>query len=79
MQLRVRLPLAAAGIAALAGVAYTLLTGAEVPTVRSCIGAVLVLIALALGREPLSLRLVAVRRCSCCWSGPKRWSGRASR
>jgi competence protein ComEC len=60
LALRVRLPLVAAGVAALAGIAYTLLTGAEVPTVRSCIGAVLVLIALALGREPLSLRLVAV-------------------
>ena len=55
-----RLPLVAAGVAALAGIAYTLLTGAEVPTVRSCIGAVLVLIALAIGREPLTLRLVAV-------------------
>ena len=60
LALRVRLPLLAAGIAALAGVAYTLLTGAEVPTVRSCVGALLVLIALALGREPLSLRMVAV-------------------
>src|SRR5690606_27391441 len=60
LALRVRLPLVAAGVAALAGVAYTLLTGAEVPTVRSCVGAVLVLIALALGREPLSLRMVAV-------------------
>ncbi len=60
LALRVRLPLAAAGVAALVGVAYTLLTGAQVPTVRSCVGAVLVLIALALGREPLSLRLVAV-------------------
>ena len=60
LALRVRLPLVAAGVAALAGIAYTLLTGAQVPTVRSCIGAVLVLIALALGREPLSLRLVAV-------------------
>ena len=58
--LRVRLPLAAAGFAAMAGIAYTLLTGAQVPTVRSCIGAILVLIALALGREPLSLRMVAV-------------------
>lgn len=57
--LRVRLPLVAAATAAGAGVAYTLLTGAEVPTVRSCIGAVLVLIALALGREPLSMRMVA--------------------
>jgi competence protein ComEC len=60
LALRVRLPLVAAGVAAVSGIAYTLLTGAEVPTVRSCIGAVLVLIALALGREPLSLRLVAV-------------------
>ena len=60
LTLRVRLPVAAAAVAALAGIGYTLLTGAQVPTVRSCIGAVLVLIALALGREPLSLRMVAV-------------------
>ncbi|HYD25249.1 MAG TPA: ComEC/Rec2 family competence protein, partial [Croceibacterium sp.] len=60
LALRVRLPLVAAGLAALAGVAYTLLTGAEVPTVRSCVGALLVLVALALGREPLSMRMVAV-------------------
>ncbi|MDP4575315.1 ComEC/Rec2 family competence protein [Qipengyuania sp. G39] len=60
LTLRVRLPIVAAAIAALAGIAYTLLTGAQVPTVRSCIGAILVLTALALGREPLSLRLVAV-------------------
>ena len=58
--LRVRLPVLAAGLAALAGASYTLLTGAEVPTVRSCLGAGLVLLALALGREPLSLRMVAV-------------------
>ncbi|MDD3799185.1 MAG: ComEC/Rec2 family competence protein, partial [Novosphingobium sp.] len=60
LALRVRLPLLAAGTGALAGVGYTLLTGAEVPTVRSCVGAILVLAALALGREPLSLRMVAV-------------------
>lgn len=60
LALRVRLPILAAGAAAGAGVGYTLLTGAEVPTVRSCIGALLVLLALALGREPLSLRLLAV-------------------
>jgi competence protein ComEC len=60
LALRVRLPLAAAAIGALAGLGYTLLTGAEVPTVRSCIGAILVLLALALGREPLSMRMVAV-------------------
>lgn len=60
LALRVRLPLMAAACGALAGIGYTLLTGAEVPTIRSCIGAVLVLAALALGRDPLSLRLVAV-------------------
>jgi competence protein ComEC len=60
LALRVRLPLVAAAVAALAGIGYTLLTGAEVPTVRSCVGAVLVLGALALGREPLSLRMIAV-------------------
>lgn len=60
LALRVRLPLLAAGLGAFAGLGYTLLTGAEVPTVRSCLGALLVLGALALGREPLSLRMVAV-------------------
>lgn len=60
LALRVRLPLAAAAIAALAGIGYTLLTGAEVPTVRSCLAAVLVLVALALGREALSMRMLAV-------------------
>lgn len=60
LALRVRLPLAAAGFGAISGIAYTLLTGAEVPTVRSCIGAVLVLAALAAGRDPLSMRMVAI-------------------
>ena len=60
LTLRVRLPLVAAAIGAGAGIGYTLLTGAQVPTVRSCVGAVLVLIALALGRQPLSMRMVAV-------------------
>lgn len=57
--LRLRVPLVAAAAGALAGIGYTLLTGAEVPTVRSCLGALLVLAALALGRDPLSLRMVA--------------------
>ncbi|MFN4114488.1 MAG: ComEC/Rec2 family competence protein [Sphingomonadaceae bacterium] len=57
--LRVRLPVAAAAAGAVTGVAYTLLTGAEVPTVRSCLGALLVLAALAMGREPLSVRMLA--------------------
>ena len=60
LALRVRLPLVAAGTGALAGIAYTLLTGAAVPTIRSCIGALLVLAALAIGREPLSMRMIAV-------------------
>lgn len=60
LSLRVRLPVIAAGFAALAGIGYTLLTGAEVPTVRSCFAALLVLGALVLGREPLSLRMLAV-------------------
>ncbi len=60
LALRVRLPVVAAGAGALAGVGYTLLTGAEVPTIRSCVAALLVLGALALGRDALSLRMVAV-------------------
>ena len=48
-----------AGAAAAAGIAYTILAGAQVPTVRSCVGTVLVLLGIALGREALSLRLLA--------------------
>jgi len=59
LALRTRLPLAAAAMGALAAIGYTLLTGAEVPTIRSCIAALLVLAALALGREAVTLRLVA--------------------
>ncbi len=59
LALRIRLPVAAAAVGALAGIGYTLLTGSEVPTVRSCAAALLVLIALALGREALSARMVA--------------------
>ena len=58
--LRVRLPAVAAAVGAIVGIGYTLLTGAEVPTVRSCAAAMLVLMALALGRDALSLRMVAV-------------------
>ena len=60
LALRFRLVLIAAAAGALAGIAYTLLTGAEVPTVRSCIAALLVLLGNALGRDALTLRLVAV-------------------
>ncbi|PZQ21408.1 MAG: competence protein ComEC [Sphingopyxis macrogoltabida] len=50
---------AAAAAAALAGGGYTLLAGAEVPTLRSFIAALLVLAAILLGREAVTLRLVA--------------------
>ena len=60
LALRFNLVLVAAGVGALAGVAYTLLTGMQVPTVRACIAALLVLGGIALGRDAISLRLVAV-------------------
>ena len=60
LALRMRVPILAAGAGAAAGIGYTLLTGAEVPTIRSCIAAVLVMLALVLGREPLSMRMIAV-------------------
>lgn len=59
LALRWPLMLISAAIGASAGIGYTLLTGAEVPTIRSCIAALLVLGGLALGREALTLRLVA--------------------
>jgi len=59
LALRANLPVVAAGAGALAGIAYTLLSGAEVPTVRSLVAALLVLLGLALGREAMTLRLVA--------------------
>lgn len=59
LALRISIPIVAAATAALGAIAYTLLAGAEVPTVRSCIAAILILIALAMGREALTLRLVA--------------------
>ena len=59
LALHVRLPLVAAAAGALAAIGYTLLTGAQVPTIRSCVAALLVLAALALGRQAVTLRLVA--------------------
>jgi competence protein ComEC len=60
LALRFNLVLVAAAVGAVAGIGYTLLTGAQVPTVRSCIVALLVLAGIALGREALSMRLLAV-------------------
>ena len=59
MALHLRLPLIAAAAGAAAAIGYTLLTGSQVPTVRSCVAALLVLVALAMGREAMTLRLVA--------------------
>lgn len=59
LALRWPLLLIAAGAGALAGVAYTFLTGAEVPTIRSMVAALLVLIGIAIGRDAITLRLVA--------------------
>jgi len=59
LALRLNLVLVAAGVAAAAGVSYTLLTGAQVPTVRSCVAAVLILGGIALGRDAISIRLIA--------------------
>ncbi len=59
LALRISIPVVAAAAAALGALAYTLLTGAEVPTVRSFIAALLILVAFAMGRDALTLRLVA--------------------
>jgi competence protein ComEC len=60
LALRWPLMLISAAVGAGAGVGYTLLTGAEVPTIRSCVSALLIMAGLALGREAISLRLLAV-------------------
>ena len=60
LALHARIPLIGALAGAAAAIGYTLLTGSEVPTIRSCVAALLVLVALALGREAMTLRLVAV-------------------
>ncbi len=59
LALRVPLPTLALGLGAVAGIAYTLLAGAQIPTVRSAIGASIVVLGMMLGRQALSLRLLA--------------------
>lgn len=59
LALRVPVPTLALAGGALAGLAYTLLAGAQVPTVRAVIVAGIVVIGMVLGRQALSLRLVA--------------------
>jgi competence protein ComEC len=59
LALNAPLILIAAGAGAVAGLGYTLFTGAEVPTVRACVAAMIVLLGLAMGRDAITLRLVA--------------------
>lgn len=59
LALRAPLVLISAGTGAMAGLGYTIFTGAEVPTVRACAAAMLVLVGIALGRDAITLRLVA--------------------
>ena len=60
LALRLRLPVVAALAGALAGVGYGVMTGGGVPTVRAVVVACGVLGAMVLGRDPLSLRLIAL-------------------
>jgi competence protein ComEC len=75
LALRFNLVLVAAGAGAIAGIAYTLLTGAQVPTVRSCIVALLVLVGIAIGREALSMRLLSVAALVILVSKPESLAG----
>lgn len=59
--LALRLPVKAiaAIAAAISAIGYTLLSGASVPTVRSCLATLTVLAGVFLGRQAISMRLVA--------------------
>lgn len=59
LALRVPLIGVAATMGAGMGIFYTVITGAEVPTIRSCVAALLVILGVVLGREAVTLRLVA--------------------
>lgn len=59
LALRVPLLGVAATMGAGMGIFYTVITGAEVPTIRSCVAALLVILGVVLGREAVTLRLVA--------------------
>lgn len=73
--LRFTVPLWSACFAAIGAVAYTMLAGAEVPTVRSCIAALLILLAMALGRDALTLRLVSFGACVILLFWPESMAG----
>ena len=59
LALRLSVSRVAAVAAGLAGTGYALLSGADVPAVRAAITAWIVLVAMMLGRDPVSLRLLA--------------------
>lgn len=59
LALRASVSRLAAVLAGLAGTGYALLAGGDVPAVRAAITAWIVLVAMMLGRDPVSLRLVA--------------------
>ncbi len=71
LALRLPLPIVASALSAGGGIAYTLLTGAELPTIRACLAAVLVLLALTLGRRALSMRLIAIAAISVLMFWPE--------
>ncbi len=75
LALRTRIPLIAALAGAVVAVGYTLLTGGEVPTIRSCVAALLVLVALAIGRDAMTLRLVAAGACVVLVAWPEALAG----
>ncbi|WBO23662.1 ComEC/Rec2 family competence protein [Sphingomonas abietis] len=75
LALRAPLLLIAAGCGGVVGIAYTLLTGAEVPTVRSLVAALVVLAGIALGREAMTLRLVATGALVCVLFWPESVAG----
>lgn len=59
LALRLPLPLVSGILGAVVAAGYTWITGGEVPTLRALIAALLLLLALAIGREALSLRVLA--------------------
>lgn len=59
LALRLPLPLVSGILGAIVAAGYTWITGGEVPTLRALIAALLLLLALAIGREALSLRVLA--------------------
>ena len=79
LALRFNLVLVSAGFGALAGIAYTMLTGMQVPTVRGCIAAILVLRGSRLaGKRSVCGWSPWAQSLFCC-SGRRGWPAPASR